>query len=126
MVDRPIVMLFLTAPVLQCPRLCLMELIYSLWRIPCISMGSGIPVLTVNVLSIKLDGIAPFISPVLSESRREHGETFEGAQDMVLRCHRIVASAQMREIGCDPCLVLGTEKVHPMELWACPERAGGL
>jgi hypothetical protein len=58
-------MLFLTTPVLQCPRLCLMELIYSLWRMPCISMGPGIPVLTVNVLSIELDGIAPFISPVL-------------------------------------------------------------
>jgi hypothetical protein len=72
-VDRPIVMLFLTAPVLQCPRLCLMELIYSLWRIPCISMGSGTPVLTVNVLSIKLDGIAPFISPVLSESLKARG-----------------------------------------------------
>src|SRR5262245_3015736 len=64
-VDGPIVMLFLTTPVLQCPHFCLMELIYSLWRIPCISMGSGTPVLTVTVLSIKLDGIAPFISPVL-------------------------------------------------------------
>jgi hypothetical protein len=36
---------------------------------PCISMGSGTPVLTVNALSTKLDGITPFISPVLSESR---------------------------------------------------------
>ena len=67
-VDGPIVMLLLTTPGLQCPRLCLMELIYSLWRIPCISMGSGMPILTMNVLSIKLDGIAPFISSVLSES----------------------------------------------------------
>ena len=31
-------------------------------------MGFGTPILTVNTLSIKLDGIAPFISPVLSES----------------------------------------------------------
>src|SRR5262245_5536896 len=61
-------MFFLTTPVLQCLRLCLMERVYSLWRIPCISTGSGTPVLTVNLLSIKLDGIAPFISPVLSES----------------------------------------------------------
>jgi len=39
-------------------------------------MGSGTPVPTVNVLSIKLDGIAPFISPVLSEShRRPDGHT---------------------------------------------------
>ena len=72
MVDGPIVMLFLTTPGLQCPHLCLMELIYSLWKIPCISMGSGTPVLTVTVLSIKLDGIAPFISPVLSESLYGH------------------------------------------------------
>ena len=56
----------------------------------------------------------------------EHGETCEGAQDMVLRRHRIVASAQMRKIGRDPCLVLGTEKVHPTELWAGPEWVGGL
>ena len=68
MVDGPLVMRFLTTPVLPCPRLCLMELVYSLWRIPGISIGSGTPVLTVNALSIKLDGIAPFVSPVLSES----------------------------------------------------------
>ena len=71
-------MLFLTTPGLQCPGLCLMGLIYSLWRIPCISMGSGTHVLTVTVLSITLDGIAPLISLVLSESlsskitRQEH------------------------------------------------------
>src|SRR6266478_2074325 len=35
---------------------------------PCISMGSETPVLPVNTLSIKLDGITPFISPMLSES----------------------------------------------------------
>ena len=51
----------------------------------------------------------------------EHGETFEGAEYMVLRRHRILASAQIREIGRDPCLVLGTEKGHPTELWAGPE-----
>jgi len=38
-IDGPIVMLFLTTPGLQCPRLCLMELIYMMWRIPCISMS---------------------------------------------------------------------------------------
>jgi hypothetical protein len=32
-------------------------------------MGSGAPVLTVNTLSIKLDGITPSISLVLSESQ---------------------------------------------------------
>ena len=46
-----------------------MELVYSLWRMPCISMDSGSPVLTVNALSTKLDGITPFISLVLSESQ---------------------------------------------------------
>jgi predicted nucleic acid-binding protein len=35
---------------------------------PCISMGSETPVLPVKALSIKLDGITPFISPMLSES----------------------------------------------------------
>ena len=45
---------------------------------------------------------------------------------MVLRRHRILASAQIREIGRDPCVVLGTEKVHPTELWAGPEWVGGL
>src|SRR6266446_5267622 len=35
---------------------------------PCLSMGSETPVLPVNALSIKLDGITPFISPMLSES----------------------------------------------------------
>src|SRR5262245_33375660 len=35
-------------------------------------MGSGTPVLTVNALSTKLDGITPFISPVLLESQ-QHG-----------------------------------------------------
>src|SRR5262249_58894386 len=67
-VDGPMVMLFLTTPVPPCPRLCLTELVYSPWRIPCSSIGSGTPVLTVNALSIKLDGITPFVSPVLSES----------------------------------------------------------
>src|SRR5712691_8321986 len=38
---------------------------------PCISMGSETPVLPVNALSIKLDGITPFISPMLSESLHE-------------------------------------------------------
>ncbi len=84
MVDGPIGMLVLTPPVLQCPRLCLMELVYSLWRIPCISRGSGTPVLTVNALSIKLDGIAPFISPVLSESLR--GERRQTAQLLYPLC----------------------------------------
>ena len=46
-----------------------MELVYSLWQMPCISMSSGSPVLTVNALSTKLDGITPCISPVLSESQ---------------------------------------------------------
>jgi hypothetical protein len=31
-------------------------------------MGSGTSILTMNALSTKLDGIAPFISPKLSES----------------------------------------------------------
>src|SRR5262245_50026480 len=35
---------------------------------PCISMGSGTRILTINAMSIKLDGIAPYISPKLSES----------------------------------------------------------
>ena len=34
----------------------------------CISMGSETPVLPVHALSIKLDGITPFIFPMLSES----------------------------------------------------------
>ena len=55
-------MLFLTTPVLQCPCLCLMELIYNLCLMPCISIGYGTNILTVNVLSIKLDGRAPFSS----------------------------------------------------------------
>ena len=59
-------MLFLTTPVLQCPCLCLMELIYSLCLIPCISIGYVTNMLIVNVLSIKLDGIAPFISRLRS------------------------------------------------------------
>ena len=37
----------------------------------CISMGSETPVLPVHALSIKLDGITPFISPMLSESLHE-------------------------------------------------------
>ena len=47
-----------------------MELVESLWRMLCISMGSETPVLPVNTLSIKLDGITPFISPMLSESQQ--------------------------------------------------------
>ena len=48
---------------------------------PCISMGSETPVLPVKALSIKLDGITPFISPMLSESQLvkkemgDHGKT---------------------------------------------------
>ena len=37
---------------------------------PCLSMGSETPVLPVNALSIKLDGITRFISPMLSESHK--------------------------------------------------------
>src|SRR5215831_9704174 len=49
-------------------------------------MGSGIPVLIVNVLSIKLDGIAPFISPVLSESQH----VLIGHDELVQTLHHLI------------------------------------
>src|SRR5437870_12796047 len=54
---------------------------------PCISMGSEIPVLPVNALSIKLDGITPFISPMLSESLRARS-TQKSSLRTVSRKHR--------------------------------------
>src|SRR5262245_8049015 len=65
-------MLFLAPPELQWPRLCPMELVHSPWRIPCISMGAGVLILTMNALSTILDEIAPCISPKLSESLAYH------------------------------------------------------
>ena len=56
----------------------------------------------------------------------QHCATCEGAERMVLRRRRIMAGAQMRQRGRHSCLVLGTEKVQPTELWQGPERASGL
>ena len=57
--------------VLQCPLLSPLELVYRPWRISCISMGAGAPILAVHALSTKLDGITSFTSLVLLESRCE-------------------------------------------------------
>src|SRR5262245_13335763 len=61
-----------------------LDLVHSPWRMPCISIGSGTPILTMNALSTKLDGIASFISPVLSESQEAslctHDELWHGAE----------------------------------------------
>src|SRR5882762_4661481 len=60
---------------------------------PCISMGSETPVLPVNALSIKLDGITPFISPMLSESRVGPGLRPAVSDRWLSRVHDGVADA---------------------------------
>src|SRR6266446_5566334 len=57
------------APMLPCPRICPMQRGSRPWRMPCRSMGAGSPVLAVNALSTALDGITPYLAPVLLESR---------------------------------------------------------
>src|SRR5215471_8306942 len=76
-------------------------------KIYSISMGSGIPVLTVNMLSIKLDGIAPFISPALSESHN-------GA------CARLETRGQVQHACC-----LTPYHLLPSWSWRCVGPLGG-
>jgi len=56
----------------------------------------------------------------------QHRKTFEGAECAFLRRRRIVAGAQMDQIGRDQLLVLRTQTVQPTELREGVEHWGGL